>query len=146
MERKTNWIALIVCVVVGMGIGFLWYGVLFVDIWAAGNNITFEGTDSTMKFFKNGVEMSSSPAPMIFNMAFMVVYALLMNWLLAKTGATNWLDGAKIGALIGLVLLLNIITGNMFAMNPFNLSIVDGSYSFLMFVLFGAIIGGWQKR
>ncbi len=90
--------------------------------------------------------MPSSPAPMIFNMASMVVYALLMNWLLAKTGATNWLDGAKTGALIGLILLLNVITGNMFAMNPFSLSMVDGSYSFLMFVLFGAIIGGWQKR
>lgn len=146
MERKTNWIALLVCVIAGMGIGFLWYGVLFVDIWAAGNNITFEETGDTMKFFKDGVEMPSSPAPMVFNMAFMVVYALLMNWLLGKTGATNWLDGAKIGALIGLVLLLNIITGNMFAMNPLSLSMVDGSYSFLMFVLFGAIIGGWQKR
>jgi len=31
-------------------------------------------------------------------------------------------------------------------MSPFSLSLIDGGYAFLQFVIFGAIIGGWQKR
>ena len=142
MERKTNWIAVVVSVVAGMFIGFLWYGMLFQAQWSAGNNVTVEGE----KFFKNGVEMSASPAPMIFNIVAMVVYALLVNWLLGLANARTWMDGAKIGGAIGLIMALGIYVGNMFAMNPASLSMVDGSYSLVVFTLFGAILGGWQKK
>jgi hypothetical protein len=142
MERKTNWIAVVVSVVAGMFIGFLWYGMLFQAQWSAGNNITMEGE----KFFKNGVEMSPSATPMIINLLAMVVYALLVNWLLGLANARTWMDGAKIGGAIGLILAINEHLGNMFAMNPSSLSMVDGSYSLVMFTLFGAILGGWQKK
>lgn len=142
MERKTNWIAVVVSVVAGMFIGFLWYGMLFQAQWGAGNNVTAEGG----KFFKNGVEMSSSPAPMIFNIVAMVVYALLVNWLLGLANARTWMDGAKIGGAIGLIMAINECVSNMFAMNPASLSMVDGSYALVIFTLFGAILGGWQKK
>ena len=40
---KINWLAIVVSVVAGSIIGFLWYGLFFMDVWAAGNSLTFEG-------------------------------------------------------------------------------------------------------
>jgi len=142
MERKTNWLAVVVAVVVTMLIGFLWYGMLFNATWMAGNGFTMEGD----KMLKDGVEIPMSSTPMIFNTGTMVVYALLMNWLLGLTRAANWMDGVKVGGAIGLIMALGVYIGNMFAMNPASLSMVDGSYSLVVFVLLGAILGGWQKK
>lgn len=141
---KTNWVAILACLIVGMLIGFSWYGLLFQDLWSAGTGVT-ANADHT-KFFKNGVEMPASSSPMIYNTIAMVAYALLMNWLVNKTGSYSWLTGAKTGAVVGLMMAIGISVGNMFAMNPTSLACVDGTYSFLLFTLFGAILGGLRKK
>lgn len=142
MERKTNWLAIVVSVVAGMLTGFLWYGFLFNEPWMAGNGITVEGE----KMFKNGAEMPMSPMPMIVNTVTMAVYALVMNWLLGKMNVSTWQTGATIGAGIGLMMVCAILTGNMFAGNPMSLTWVNGSYEFMLFVVIGAIVGGWRKK
>jgi Protein of unknown function (DUF1761) len=139
---KTNWLAVAACVVAGMGLGMTWYGALFQEQWMAGNGITMEGE----KFLKNGVEMPMTMTPMIVNTVFMLVYALIMNWLIKKTGATDLMGGLMVGGAVGLMMLMGIITGNMFAAAPSSLSMVDGSYSLVIFLVMGAILGGWQKR
>jgi UDP-N-acetylmuramyl pentapeptide phosphotransferase/UDP-N-acetylglucosamine-1-phosphate transferase len=143
METRTNWLALIVSAVAGMVMGFLWYGMLFTNVWMEGNDITMEGTE---KMMKNGVEMPHSPLPMIINAVSLLVYAWIMNWLINKCNATNLKDGATVGAAIGLIHLFGIYTGNRFAMNPTSLSMVDGFYTFLLFTVMGAIIGGWRPK
>jgi hypothetical protein len=142
MEFKTNWLAIAVSAVAGMLIGFLWYGMLFQNQWMAGNGFTMEGE----KMFKNGAEIPMSATPMIVNVVVMLVYALIMNWLLNKMNVSTWQTGATIGAGIGILMVLGILTGNMFAQNPMSLTLVDGSYSFVLFVVIGAIVGGWRKR
>lgn len=142
MQNKTNWLAIVVAVVAAMGIGFLWYGAIFQNQWMAGNGIVVEGT----KYLKNGVEMDQSPMPMVFNTVAMVAYALILNWFLGRMGVTTWMGGAQVGAVIGAVMVLGIITGNLFAQRPSSLSMVDGSYSFVLFTIMGAIIGGWPKK
>jgi len=142
MERKTNWPAIAVAVVVSMIIGFLWYGLLFQNQWMAGNGFTMEGE----KMFKDGVEIPMSSTPMIFNTIAMVVYALIMNWLLGRIGANTWMDGAKVGAAIGVLMAVGVYTGDLFAQNPMSLTMVDGSYSLVLFTIIGAILGGWQKK
>ena len=129
-------------VVAAFFIGFLWYGFLFQAPWMAGNGITVEGE----KMFKNGVEMPMDMTPMIFNLVGMAVSALLIDWLLGLAKAKTWMDGAKIGGAIGVIMFIGVVTGNMFAGNPMSLSMVDGSYSFCMYLLFGAILGGWPKK
>lgn len=142
MERKTNWLAIAASAVAGMAIGFLWYGFLFNKLWMDGNGFTMEGE----KMLKNGTEVPMSATPMIVNIVVMVVYALIMDWLLKKMNVSTWQTGATVGAGIGLVMALGILTGNMFAMNPMSLTLVDGLYSFILFALIGAIVGGWQKK
>jgi hypothetical protein len=142
MERKTNWIAIIISAIVGMFLGFLWYGYLFQSQWSAANGITLEGG----KYMQNGTEIPTSATPMIFNTAAMILYPLLLNWLLGLTRTNTWTEGAKVGGAIGLMMASGITVGNMFANNPISLSVVDGSYSLVLFTLMGTILGGWTKK
>lgn len=144
METKTNWLAIIACAIGGMLLGFLFYGMLFQSQWMDGNGITQDLT--TMKMMKNGAEMSESPTPMIVNTIAMLVYALIINWLLNKTGSHTLASGAQVGASVGLISLIGIFVGHMFSQAPMNLSMIDGSYTFLLFTMMGAILGAWQKK
>ena len=141
---RTNWLAIAACVVAAMGIGFAWYGLLFVQQWMAGNGITMD--EATMKIFKNGVEQPNSATPMIVNSVVMLVYAFIMNWLVNRTNSTTWMSGATVGLAVGVVGLLNHIVSNMFAFRASELAMVDGSYFVAVFVVMGAILGGWRKK
>jgi hypothetical protein len=141
---KTNWLAVAASVVAGMVVGFSWYGFLFIKQWMAGNGITMD--EANMKIFKNGIEQPNSPTPMIINTFSMVFYALAMNWLVKRTAAETWLDGAKVGGLIGLIIWSFTWVGNLFAMRSTELTLVDGSYIFVILTVMGAILGGWQKK
>ncbi|MBK8956703.1 MAG: DUF1761 domain-containing protein [Saprospiraceae bacterium] len=142
METKTNWIALVVSALVGMGMGWLWYGMLFTDLWMSGNGISMDGE----KMMKNGAEMPMDMLPMIVNIISLLVYAYCMNWLVNKTSSFDLKSGATLGAVIGVIHLFGIYTGNRFAGNPVSLSMVDGFYTFLLFTVMGAIIGAWRPK
>lgn len=144
MNNKTNWLAIVASVVVSMVIGFLWYGALFQQQWMAGNGITVSEDETAM--FKDGVALDMSMTPMIVNIFFMVVYAFIMNWLINKTNSYGWQSGMMVGLAIGVTHTLNVIVGNLFASNPSSLSMVDGSYSLVLFTVMGTIIGAMQKR
>lgn len=141
--QNTNWLAIVASVVFAMALGFLWYGVLFLDSWMAGNGLVENGDTSMLKY---GVEVAVSSTPMIINTFAMVAYALFMNWLITKTGDTTWLKGAKLGAALGLISYTGIALTNLFAANDYSLTRVDGGYTFLLFTVMGAIIGGWRKQ
>ena len=142
MENKTNWLALIVSALAGMGMGFVWYGMLFTNQWMAGNGITMDGE----KMMKNGMEMQQSQLPMIINAISLLVYAYIMNWLVNKTSSFDLKSGATLGAMIGAIHLFGIYTGNRFAGNSVSLSMVDGWYTFILFTVMGAIIGAWRAK
>ena len=143
---RVNWLAVLAAAVASMVIGFLWYGMLFVGPWMTGNGITTTGEGSAMKMFKNGTEMPISNLPMIINTVVMFIYPLLFQWIMQKTNIRTWASGATVGFVIGLTHLLNIYVGNRFSFSPTSLSMVDGSYSIVLFTVIGAIVGGWQKK
>lgn len=143
---RINWLAVLVSAISGMLIGFLWYGMFFVQTWMDGNSITVTGEGNAMKMFKNGIEQPITNLPMIINTVTMVVYALLLQWILQKTNIRTWQSGAMLGIVIGLTHFFNVYVGNRFAMSPTSLSMVDGSYSLVMFTVMTAILAGWQKK
>jgi hypothetical protein len=132
---KTNYLALVACGVANALLGMGWYGI-FADKWMAGHGITEEM-----------VENMANPG-MTYGLSFAVavISAWILNWLFQRMNVNDWMDGAKTGAAIGLFGLLGTIVANMYALKSFELSFVDGGFVLLQFAVFGAIIGGWQKR
>jgi hypothetical protein len=56
------------------------------------------------------------------------------------------LQGAGIGLLIGFSFVhLSIMTGDMFAQNPYALSWINGGFSMVNLVVAGLILGAWRK-
>jgi len=143
MMNKTNWLAVIVAAAAGMGLGFLWYGVLFLDQWADGNGITM--SDDETQMFKNGTEVAMSNTPMIVNTIGLIAFSLLLNWLINKTDHTTAGKGATLGGIIGIFAAINVFLSNLFAQNPLSLSLVDASYIIAILAVMGAILGGWRK-
>ena len=142
--KNTNWLAVITSVIAGGALGYVLYGLLFLDIWAAGNSITINLAANEMT--KNGVIIKPNDYAMLFNALSTFIYALLMNWLLIKTNMCNLKGGLTIGLVIGSIMFIGIITGNLFAENPISLSLLDGGCSLLLWLIIGAIMGGWRKR
>lgn len=141
---RTNWIAVIASTVAGMALGFVWYGMLFLSTWAAGNGFTFDETHT--KAFKNGVEVVPNMGMQMGGNALgMVVFALLMNWLLRRQGVSTWQGGATTGAVVGLIGMVGVFVGNLYSMAPTSLSVCDGCYTLVLFTIIGAIMGGMKR-
>ncbi len=143
-NTRTNWLAVVASAIAGVLVGTLWYALLFNKQWMAGNGITMN--EAQDKMFKNGVEIPMDTSPMIFNTIAMFAYAFLMNWLLQRANARTLASGATVGAVVGAMSAIGVCIGNMFSMDSSSLSMVDGSYSFVIFTVMGAILGGWQKK
>ncbi len=142
--NKTNWLAVVAAVVAGMGLGYLWYGALFMKQWADGNGITTN--DDMTQMFKYGEEVAMSNTPMIVNTIGLIVFAILLNWLMNKTNHITAASGAKLGAIIGLFAAINLILGGFFAVRPLSLGFVDGSYIIVLLAVMGLILGAWRKK
>jgi len=107
------------------------------------NGITMEG-ENTM--FKDGVEMTMSNTPMIFNTIGVIVYALLLNWLINKTNQTTGAKGALLGAIIGVFAGIDTFLSNEFAFNSREGSLIDGLYLVVVLAVMGFILGAWRKK
>lgn len=148
MQSKLNWLALVVAVIAGMFIGFLWYGAFFMDAWSEAVGFTGAGLETPgEEVLKHGKAVTLDPVtPMIINAVSMAIYALIMNWLVVQTNRTSFAGGAVLGAIVGVVPLMTTYVGNRFAMEPTVLSMIDGSYYIVLFAVIGGIMGGWRKK
>ncbi|MBC6994283.1 DUF1761 domain-containing protein [Neolewinella lacunae] len=144
MNIKINWLAILVSTLAGMTIGFLFYGFLFLEAWQVAVGLA---TPDNVNFTKYGNPIILDPVtPMIINTLLMVAYGVFMTWLTGQTGRTSAAGGASLGALIGLLIAASSAVGNMFAVEPTMLSVIDGAYHLVLFTVIGAIVGGWRKR
>ncbi len=143
-NKSTNWLAIAAAALATFMLGWLWYGVLFSDVWMAGNGMTMGADEHSI--VKDGVTHTMSFSPMIINFIVLLVNAFFMSWLLRKTNSTNLKDGVTIGFFIGIIMFLGIYVGNSYALNDISLSICDGLYALILWTIVGAIIGGWPKK
>jgi hypothetical protein len=143
MTRNINWITVLLALVAGMAVGFLWYGFLFVAPWMAGNGITQQGDI----VYKNSQDISTGTEYYyLINTLVNLVSVIALHHLNQKIGINTLLQGAALGALIGLLLLLNVATTNMFAHNSLDLTWIDGGYAVVLLTVLGAIMGARGTR
>ena len=127
---KHPWIAISAAVVAAQVLGFLWYGVLFQEPWAAGFGIDMEAVDQ------------ANPTPFIIGIVGNIIGAIALSWLIQKTGSHGAGPGAALGLLIGVCFMATgIATHYAFGQVGTSSTIVDASNAIVSAALMGAIIG-----
>ena len=131
---KINYLAIAACVVINMGLGMTWYSI-FANAWMNGHGITMAQ-----------VEANASAAPYIATTIAALAAGYVLSLLYQRMNVSGWQDGAITGAAIGSFLFFATVASYLFSQKPLTLAILDGGYMVILFVLYGALIGGWQKK
>jgi Protein of unknown function (DUF1761) len=131
---KINYLAVAACVVVNMGLGMSWFGV-FDQPWMDGHGLTKEFIDQHM-----------TAKPFIATIIGSLVSGYVLSLLFQRMNVTGWQDGVKVGAAIGGLLFFATYASYMFAHKTSAIASLDGGYMFVLYALYGALIGGWQKK
>jgi hypothetical protein len=141
MFAEINWLAVIVCVVVSMISGSLWYNPkTFFDTW-------WKGIGKTEKDDPG----SSRPMALVWGLTVLsslvqvVGMALLVAWLGPVFGGVSALSGL----LTGLILWLGFVAptylvNKLFAGHPFYVWGIEIGNHLVNFLLFGLILGAWR--
>jgi uncharacterized protein DUF1761 len=128
-----NWLAVVVCVVVAMISGFIWYHPkLFYPAWREG--------------IGGSAEMSN-PNPMIYVFTLIAAFvqatsvALMINLMGSTTAAAGALAGFMLW--LGFVAPTNLVN-KLFAGHGFKVWAIEAGNHLLNFLIFGAILGAWH--
>jgi hypothetical protein len=131
---KINYLAIAACVLINMGLGMSWFGV-FAQPWMEGHGLT-----------QAVIEQNASAKPYIATIIGSLVSGYVMSLLFQRMNVSGWQDGAKAGAAIGGMMFFVTYASYMFAQKSSALASMDGGYMFILYVLYGALLGGWQKK
>ena len=128
-----NWLAVIVCVVVAMVSGFIWYHPkLFFPAWWSGIG-------------KSGEPGNPDPTIWVFTIlaAFVqaVAVALMVNFMGSTTAASGALSAFMMW--FGFVAPTSL-ANKLFAGHGFKVWAIEAGNHLLNFLLFGAILGAWR--
>ncbi len=133
---KINHAAVWVVIVLLHVLGFLWYSQIFAEQW-----MTLVELDMAT------VEANPPGAGVwITNTVSTIVPVYVLAWLFTKIDVNSALQGAGIGLLISFSFVhLSIMTGDMFAQNPYALSWINGGFNMVSMAVAGLILGAWRK-
>lgn len=131
-----NWFAVIVMTIAGFMIGWLWYGLLFGRVWMAEMNITRES-------------MKANPPnmPKLFGtgLALTLVSTFALAWLLRALGTTHALNGAELGAVLGLLVVgARMANGGLWENRSLKLSAINIGHEVALFAVQGAVLAVWR--
>ena len=134
---KINHLAVLVCLILMHALGFLWYGSLFQEQWMS----MVQMDQARME--NEGMEAG----PWIANFLASLAPLYLLAWLFTKLNVASGVRGAIIAFLITFCFHhLPLMSGNMFAGEPYGLAWITGGFSLVALTLSGFILGAWTKR
>lgn len=133
---KINHLAVWLCVILATAIGFLWYGVLFQETW-----MEMVGLDLAK------IEASPAGASIwITNLIATIAPMYALAWFFTKLDIESGIQGAFYAFIIVFCFVfLSRMTSDMFAMNPYGLTWIDGGSNLVVITLAGFILGAWRK-
>ena len=138
--NSINWLAVIVCVVVSMVSGSLWYNPkTFFPIWWKGiGKKEGDAPGSSNMGVTWGLTILSS-----FVQA--VAMAFMVNAMGGLMGGVSWLTGAGTGFMLWLGFIApTYLVNKLFAGYEMKVWAIEVGNHLINFVLFGAILGAWH--
>ena len=132
---KINHLAVLVCVILLHVLGFLWYGPLFGETWMGMVGLDMENMQDP------GISL------WIMNLVAVGAQVYILAWVLAKLDVTSGIRGAAIAFLLTFCFHhLPLMSGNMFAGEPYGLAWITGGFGLVGLTICGFILGSWIKR
>ena len=130
-----NYLAVVVCGIISMLIGAMWYGPVFGKAWMKEVGYTEE---DLKKDFNPGKTYGLAVVSHIF-------MALVLAYLLQLTNASTILESVRISlsAWFGFIFLTMFIN-SLFARKTFRLVVIDSGYQLVNVILFGIILVFWR--
>ncbi|MBM4171926.1 MAG: DUF1761 domain-containing protein [Ignavibacteria bacterium] len=136
LHGEINYIAVLLCGIVAMGIGALWYSpMLFGKIWVASIDKTEEELEKDFQPIK------AYSVSFLAQLVMAFVLALLLRYVNAGTPE----EGIRLGFMVWIGFTATTMTVNfLFEGKTFKHFLVDSSYHFIVLMLSGLILGAWS--
>ncbi len=136
LHSQINYLAVLVCAVIAMGLSVLWYSnILLGKIWIAALDKSEEELKKDFKPFKAYTISFLSQLVMAFILAMLISYA----------GASTPEEGIKIAFMAALGFIATSMTINfLYEGRTFQQFVIDGGYHFIVLLINGLILGAWQ--
>ncbi len=132
--KGINHLAVVVAVILHQVLGYLWYGVLFLDPWLSGLSRSRSEFDQ------------SDPVPYVLDIAGWFLASYVMAWLIRKTDTDSPGKGAALGLVLWLGLALpTLIPHYAFAGLKPIVMVIDAANVLVACVMTGAILAAFQK-
>ena len=135
-----NVLAVLVCAVATMVVGFVWYSpMLFANPW-----MKLMGYDPNDKAKIAEMQKSAGPS---YGMSFIasILAAFVLGKLISVAGFSTAFDGLKIGLVVWLGFVTTVqLTSALFSRQPNKLYMINTGYQLVCYVVMGAILGAWR--
>lgn len=134
---QVNWLAVLVCAVLSMVVGFIWYGPLFAKLWGELTGWTNEKV----------AELPQSSLMANYGLAFLcaVLIAFVLANLVRIASPASWIEGAGLGGLLWLGFTGPTIGVNMvFERRDTRLFLIEAGYHFVTMTLYAVILTLWR--
>lgn len=133
---KINHLAVLVSLVWMFVLGFLWYGPLLGEPWMEMNGLSMADAEAN----------PPGAGVWITNVISSLVPLYVIAWFFVRMNVTSLGSGLITGVIIGVAFsLLPLMSGGMFAMEPYLLAWVEGGFQVVGWGVAGAILGAWTK-
>ena len=131
---KINHAAVWVFVVISQVTPALWY-MAFTDQWMSLNGFT-----------EADIAENMSAAPYVSAIITSIVFGYVLAWLFVRLKIESAMEGIKTAVIMWLPFsLLGHITLNLFTLQPYPLSWLDGGSDLIVYITAGLLFGAWRK-
>jgi len=132
--------AVLVCALVTMVAGFVWYSpVLFANPW-----MVLMGYDPNDKAKIAEMQKSAGPS-YAMSLVASILAAIVLGKIIEVANVNSALNGMEIGLAIWLGIVTTVqLTNALFSRQPFKLYLVNTGYQAVCYLAMGAILGGWR--
>jgi hypothetical protein len=133
LDMVINWWAVLVAAVVGYLIGAVWYAPAVL------------GNRWMTALGKSRDQLGSPALPMTVQFIVTVVIAVILAAVIARFGAWNAVDGARVGFIVAVGLIgASMLTDWLFSGWSMKLFWIQCGYKVVFITVMGAILGAWH--
>jgi len=120
-------------------LGFLVYGILFGEQWMAWNEMTLE--DAT------AINEKLGPMMYVYGFLISLLQVVGLNWVLQQSGASVLSTCAKIGAFVGVLIILPVMCyAVLYEGRSVNALLLDFVHSLIGMVLAGTVLSFFRGK